>query len=75
VSERIFTEVTKLQIDAWRKVALAVNTQPDSGRAGNREVIDMVVRSGGWLRSVTRYTYSNWRRKHAADIMFQQLSY
>ena len=20
---------------------------------------------GGWLRSVTRYTYSNWRRKHA----------
>ena len=51
--ERIFTEVTKLQIDAWRKVALAVNTQPDSGRAGNREVIDMVVRSGGWLRSDT----------------------
>jgi len=21
---------------------------------------------GGWLRSVTRYTYSNWRRKHPA---------
>jgi hypothetical protein len=40
-----------LQIEAWKKTQLAVNTQPDSNQAGNRTVLDMVVRDHGWLRS------------------------
>ncbi|MFC1614356.1 hypothetical protein ACFL5K_03580 [Gemmatimonadota bacterium] len=50
-AEKTFAEVTRLQLDAWKKVPLAVNTQPDGSGVGNREVLDMTVRSGGWLRS------------------------
>ncbi|HLA39913.1 MAG TPA: hypothetical protein VJ417_07950, partial [Candidatus Glassbacteria bacterium] len=50
-AERTFIEITRIQLDAWEKTQLAVNTQPDSNRAGNHEVIDMTVRAGGWLRS------------------------
>ena len=50
-AEKTFAEFTRWQIEAWKTVPLAVNTQPDSSRAGNREVQDMLVRSGGWLRS------------------------
>lgn len=51
VSEKVFSEVTRLQLNAWKKVQLAVNTQTDSNDAGNRQVLDMVVRDHGWLRS------------------------
>jgi hypothetical protein len=51
VAEKIFSEVTRLQLDAWKKVQLAVNTQPDSNAAGNNTVLDMVMRDHGWLRS------------------------
>jgi hypothetical protein len=51
VSEKVFSEVTRLQLDAWKKVQLAVNTQPDSNKAGNRQALDMTVRDHGWLRS------------------------
>ena len=44
-------EMTKVQIDLWKKVPLAVNTQPDISNVGNREVQDLCVRSGCWLRS------------------------
>ena len=44
-------EITKLQLDIWKKTPLAVNTQPDISKTGNREVIDMAVRAGCWLRS------------------------
>jgi len=50
-AERTFIEITRLQLDAWKKTQLAVNTQPDGSRAGNNEVVDMVVRDHGWLRS------------------------
>jgi hypothetical protein len=43
--------MTRLQIETWKQTALAVNTQPDIGKTGNREVQDIAVRSGCWLRS------------------------
>lgn len=50
-AEKTCVEMTRLQIDAFRQCQLAVNTQPDISRVGNREVIDMAVRAGCWLRS------------------------
>ena len=50
-AERTFVQMTRLQIETWKQTALAVNTQPDIGRTGNREVQDIAVRSGCWLRS------------------------
>ena len=50
-AERTMTGFTRLQLDAWKKTPLAVNTQPDISRVGNREVQDMCVRAGCWLRS------------------------
>lgn len=50
-AERCFLEMTQLQIDSFRRIPLAVNTQPDIGNVGNRAVIDLAVRSGCWLRS------------------------
>lgn len=44
-------EITALQLNAWKKTPLAVNTEPDISRVGNREVHDMCVREGCWLRS------------------------
>lgn len=43
--------MARLQVDAFRRVQLAVNTQPDISAVGNREVIDLCVRAGAWLRS------------------------
>src|SRR5579862_7082856 len=40
-----------MQIDAWKRTPLAVNTQPDISKVGNRQVQDMAVRAGCWLRS------------------------
>ena len=50
-AERTCMEMTRLQLEAFRRCQLAVNTQPDISRTGNREVIDMAVRAGCWLRS------------------------
>ncbi len=50
-AERTFVHLTQLQMDAWKRTPLAVNTEPDISRVGNRQVQDMVVRAGGWLRS------------------------
>src|SRR5438034_4005924 len=50
-AEKTFIEMTKLQLDLWKKVPLAVNTQPDISRVGNNAVLDMCVRAGCWLRS------------------------
>jgi hypothetical protein len=50
-AERTMVEMTRVQIDTWKKVPLAVNTQPDISRTGNQEVQDLAVRSGCWLRS------------------------
>jgi hypothetical protein len=48
---KTFIEMTKLQLDVWKNVPLAVNTQPDISSVGNREVLDLCVRAGCWLRS------------------------
>lgn len=50
-AEKTFTHMTQLQIDAWKHTPLAVNTEPDISSVGNREVQDMAVRAGCWLRS------------------------
>jgi hypothetical protein len=50
-AEKTFVEMTKLQLELWKKVPLAVNTQPDISGVGNNEVLDMCVRAGCWLRS------------------------
>ncbi len=50
-AERTMVDLTRLQIESFRTAQLAVNTQPDISNVGNREVIDIAVRSGCWLRS------------------------
>jgi hypothetical protein len=50
-AERTMIGMTRLQLETWRKTPLVVNTQPDISRTGNREVHDLAVRAGGWLRS------------------------
>jgi hypothetical protein len=50
-AEKTFLGMTQLQIDTWKKVPLAVNTEPDISNSGNRQVQDLAVRSGCWLRS------------------------
>ena len=50
-AEKTLVHMTQLQLDAWKKVPLAVNTEPDISKVGNREVHDMAVRAGSWLRS------------------------
>lgn len=48
---KTFIDMTQLQLDLWKNVPLAVNTQPDISKVGNREVQDLCVRAGCWLRS------------------------
>jgi hypothetical protein len=43
--------MTRAQREAWKRVPLVVNTQPDISGVGNREVQDIAVRGGCWLRS------------------------
>ena len=50
-AEKTFLEMTRLQLEGWKNVPLAVNTQPDISNVGNRAVQDLCVRSGCWLRS------------------------
>jgi len=50
-AERTFVGMTELQLDCFKTTPIAVNMQPDISRVGNREVQDIVVRAGGWLRS------------------------
>jgi len=50
-AECTFVEMTEQQLEAWKRVPLAVNMQPDISRAGNHAVQDLAVRGGSWLRS------------------------
>ncbi len=50
-AEKTFVHMTQLQIDAWKKTPLAVNMEPDISNVGNRQVQDLAVRNGCWLRS------------------------
>lgn len=49
--ERTFADMTKFQLETWKRTALAVNTQPDISKVGNKEVLGLAMRSGCWLRS------------------------
>src|SRR5438093_1184407 len=51
LAERTFLDMTRLQLETWRRTPLAVNTQPDISRVGNDAVLDLAVRGGCWLRS------------------------
>jgi hypothetical protein len=50
-AKQTFQNMTRVQLETWKRTPLAVNTQPDISRVGNREVLDMAVRAGCWLRS------------------------
>jgi hypothetical protein len=50
-AERTFTAMTRVQLETWKKTALAVNTQPDISEVGNDAVLEMATRAGCWLRS------------------------
>ncbi len=50
-AENTFVHMTQFQLEIWKKTPLAVNTQPDISNVGNRQVQDMAVRAGCWLRS------------------------
>ena len=50
-AEKTFVRMTELQLETWKKTPLAVNTEPDISSVGNRQVQDLAVRSGCWLRS------------------------
>jgi hypothetical protein len=50
-AERTFDEMARMQMDIWRRVPLVVNMQPDISGVGNRQVQDVAVRGGCWLRS------------------------
>jgi hypothetical protein len=50
-AQKTFLSMTRLQLETWKKVPLAVNTEPDISQVGNSEVIDLAMRSGCWLRS------------------------
>jgi hypothetical protein len=50
-AEKTWVEMTRLQLDTWKKTPLAVNTEPDIGNVGNRQTQDMAVRAGCWVRS------------------------
>lgn len=50
-AERTFVGMAARQLETWKRTPVAVNTQPDISKVGNRQVIDTAVRAGAWLRS------------------------
>ncbi len=51
IAEQTTLDMTRQQLEAWKRVPLAVNTQPDISAVGNDAVQDLAVRAGSWLRS------------------------
>jgi hypothetical protein len=50
-AERTFLDMTRRQMAAWKRLPLAVNTQPDISQTGNSAVLEEAIRGGCWLRS------------------------
>jgi hypothetical protein len=50
-AERTCKKMAQEQLEIWKSTPLAVNTQPDISKVGNRSVLEMCVRAGAWLRS------------------------
>jgi len=51
LAERTFLDITRLQMETWKRVPLVVNMQPDISGVGNGAVQELAVRGGCWLRS------------------------
>ncbi|MBV9265509.1 MAG: hypothetical protein JO061_04995 [Acidobacteriaceae bacterium] len=50
-ARRTFERMTAQQLEAWKQVPIAVNTQPDISAVGNAEVLDLCLRAGAWMRT------------------------
>jgi len=50
-AEKTLVHMTQLQIDTWKRTPLAVNMEPDISNVGNRQLQDVAIRAGCWLRS------------------------
>jgi len=50
-AQRTLNQMVRVQLAAWKKTPLAMNTQPDISNTGNREAIEIAVRGGAWVRS------------------------
>jgi hypothetical protein len=50
-AEKTLVKMTQMQIDAWKRTPLAVNMEPDISNVGNRQLQDVAIRAGCWLRS------------------------
>jgi len=50
-AEETCLAMTEMQLAAWRRTPLAVNTQPDISQVGNNAVRELALAHGCWLRS------------------------
>ncbi|WP_308639612.1 hypothetical protein [Paenibacillus silvisoli] len=50
-AEHTFMAMTRQQIERWKQTPLAVNTQPDISRTGNRSVREYAMSEGCWVRT------------------------
>lgn len=50
-AQRTLNTMVRTQLEIWKKTPLAMNTQPDISKVGNKEAIEIAVRGGAWLRS------------------------
>ena len=51
LAERTFLDMTRAQMEAWKRVPLVVNMQPDISAVGNAAVQELAIGGGCWLRS------------------------
>ncbi|SEN88028.1 hypothetical protein [Paenibacillus sp. OV219] len=51
IAEHTFMAMTRQQIERWKHTPLAVNTQPDISRTGNRTVREYAMNEGCWVRT------------------------
>ena len=52
-AERTWMQMLEVQLEAFRKVPLLTNTQPDYSNVGNSAMLDRTVRTNNWMRSDT----------------------
>jgi len=50
-AQRTLDQMVRMQLATWKKTPLAMNTQPDISKTGNREALETAVRGGAWVRS------------------------
>ena len=52
-AEQTWQRMFETQLEAWSKVPLVTNTEPDFSFVGNSDLLDRTVRSHNWLRTDT----------------------